>query len=185
MKKVRFILIIVMFLIVVSLFLYKENSFTLALVSNEFNVKDIDTIYHGFNNNDDEFKVLKTSTKKGNLALIVLTKNKLGIWYLSQTRQNENKGVVNIGWFGDGGVKRYEYSENPTFFNETHIVYYGKNAISLIKFLPNQIPQNVAFSVRQAGKVYCIHLLARDKSDVLNSIKIEELLIKNNCISRK
>jgi len=185
MKKTFKVLLLILGLILICFFIYKGNSFSFALANAGFNVSDIDTLEHGFDNNNKEFKVIKTSTGKEKVVLAIMTKNKLGIWSISLIHKNENNGVVSIGWFGDGGVKRYEQTENPIFFNETHIVYYGTNAIKLIELLPDQLPDNVTVSVSQAGEIFSIHLLTRGDSDILNSINVVDLLIQNKCISNK
>ncbi|MCX7842999.1 MAG: hypothetical protein N2489_07995 [Clostridia bacterium] len=183
MKKVYIILPILLVIILICFFIYRENSFSFALIKSGFKTSDIDIIEHGFDNNKDEFKVLKTSTDKEKVVLVKMTKSNLGIWSVSDIQKDANKGVVSIAWFGDGGVKRYEPTENPIFFTETHYVYYGTNASKLIEFFPNQIPENVTLSVQQAGKIFCIHLLSRGDPEQLSKIDIVKLLIKNKCIA--
>ena len=183
MKKVYVIFPVLLAIILICFFIYQANSFSFALIKAGFRSGDSDIIYHGFDNNNDEYKIVKTSTDKEKVILLIMTKNNMDIWSVSKIRKNDHNGVVSIGWFGDGGAKWYEYTDNPIFFTETHVVYYGTNATKLIEFLPDQIPENVTLSVRQAGKIFCIHVLTRDRPERLEKIDVVELLIKNKCIT--
>lgn len=183
MRKLRNIGFIVIALIILGFILYWGFSFQIALVQSGYRIGDIEVLEHSFDTKDNEFKVIKTSSDKEKISLVIIKKNRIGIWSISQTRKDNNKGIVSIAWFGDGGAKRYSESENPIFYDESHFIYYGTNATKLIEFLPEQIPEDVTVSVNQAGNVYCVHLVSRGKSDIIGNIDVEALLKKNDMIS--
>lgn len=185
MKKLYFITAtLLIFALIISLIIWHE-SYSLALIREGLNPKDVFTIEHSFDSNKKEFKVIKTSSKDNKNKLAILTKNNLGMWNISSTSEDarETPSLIRIGWIRGAGARRYEYSENASFENEWHIAYYGNNATKLIEFLPGQIPENVTVNIRQAGKEFWIHMVSFAEPNALNNVDIDEILVKNQCIS--
>ncbi len=117
--------------------------------------------------------------------MAIITKNNLGFWTITSKsgKVAANPNLISIGWIRGGGAKRFIYTENAEFENEWHIAYYGNKATKLIYFLPGQIPENVTVNIQQAGELFWIHIITFANPDVLNSIDIQTLLIKNQCIT--
>ena len=166
-----------------SLIIIRANSFQISLHRQGLGNQNVDIIDHGFDNNKDEFKVIKTISNDNEIVLALMIKNKMGFWNISSIKASTtDSNLVTIGWVISGGAKRFVYTENAIFEQEWHLVYCGNNAKKLIEFFPGQIPENITVNIQQAGEEYCIHIISFAEPDVLNSFDVITLLKNNQCI---
>lgn len=184
MKKKYLVLLLILLLGVIAFLGFKLNSFSFSLIRKGYNPNDVDAIEHSFDSNKEEFKVIKTSSKNNEIVLAIITKNSMGFWNVTKTTEatSVSPNMASIAWIRGGGAKRFAHTSNAIFEHEWHYVYYGTNAISLIEFLPGQIPENVTVNIQQAGEQFLIHFITFAEPDVLNSINVETLLKDNKCI---
>lgn len=184
MKKIHIVILAILILVFVYITITKE-SFSIALWRAGFSSSNIQTLARSFDDNGNEIKVIKTSSKKHDIVLVYLVKNKFGFWKVGYFTTSSSNKLAVIGWMKWSAIRRFKLDEDPLFEAENHRIYYGNNAIKRIEFLPGQIPENVAVSIWQAGKEYYIHLVCFEtgKDSPLNSIDIYSLLLKNKCIA--
>ncbi|MBZ4646474.1 MAG: hypothetical protein PWR27_1432 [Petroclostridium sp.] len=184
MKKSHIILLLVLIFAVIGFFVLQSCSFSLALVRAGLNIGDVEDIEHSYDSVMKEFKVIKTSSKKHEIVLALVTKDSMGFWEVKKTSEatSVRPNLVGIAWIRSAGAKRFTHTENAIFENEWHYVYYGTNAAKLIEFIPGQIPCNVTVNIRQAGQKFWIHLISFSEPDVISNINIEALLKENKCI---
>lgn len=165
MRKVYLLIIIL-----ITLILYKINSFYIAILRNGFNPTNIKILKTGTNINKTEFKIVLIKSKN-NPVLVMMEKNKFGLWEVMYTSPdmkclNNKKEVTNqpigICWFTPG-LKLENNKSEPIIL--TNYLYYGNNAIKSIKFLPNQIPKNIDIYVEQEGNEYVIYATTKETID--------------------
>jgi hypothetical protein len=152
-----------------------------------FDPRDVRTIERSFDSNQQEFRVIKTSSKDREIVLAILTRDGLGFWTVTSVsgEAQADPHLESIGWIRGGGVRRFSHSEDPDFSHEWNLVYYGNNAIQHILFRPGQLPENVAVNIQQAGEEYLIHIISFADPEVLNSIDIPALLEENHSIAQE
>ncbi|SFQ47435.1 hypothetical protein [Caldicoprobacter faecalis] len=189
MKKVYIIVIFILVTGIIVFNIFRINSFSLAIKKAGFNPHDIIPLESDFDANGNEIKIIKTSSNRQEIVLVYMVKNKMGFWsvgywspYQYPDEESQETQPVCIGWMKPAGVKWYYINGNKTFETEWHLLYYGNNAIKLIEFLPDQIPDNVAVNIQQAGNEYSIHLIHFGAPDVLNNINMRSILLEAKCI---
>lgn len=156
---------------------FSINSLSIALKSKGYSHEYILVLERGFNDNGNEFRIVKTS--KGNdLVLVYVEKNNMGFWTAAFTGGISSPGtnLVSIGWMKNAGIRRYEADDDPSFSNEWHKLYYGDNAIKLVSIMPEQLPPGVALNIQQTGSDFSIHFISFEKPDVLEQIDVYYLL---------
>jgi len=184
MKKIHLVILAILILVFVFITITK-GSFSITLWRAGFSSANIQTLARSFDDNGNEIKIIKTNSKKNDIVLVYLVKNKFGFWKVGYFTPSSSNKLAVIGWMRWSAVRRFKADEDPLFEAEYHKIYYGNNAIKRIEFLPGQIPENVAVSIWQAGKEYYIHLICFGTGDAspLNSINIHSLLLKNKCLA--
>lgn len=184
MKKPLIIILAAAALLVTALSAAWAKNFYITLLISGYSTSDVKIIDTSHNENDKEFKVIKTSSKDKSDALAILTKNSLGIWSITQKQENiESRPITTIGWVNKGEVKRYTFKDGGVIENEWNIVYCGNNAIKLIQFNPGQIPENVTVNIQQNGSSYLIHLISFADSNTVSKFDVPAILTDNGCLS--
>ena len=148
-----------------------------ALAEAGLSADDILVLERGFNANDREYSVVKTS-KDGYLALAYLEKNPFGLWTVTNTTGGtpNEAHLVSIGWINNAGIRRFKVNEAPSFTHEWHILYYGDQAIQRIAIDANKLPPGIAVKIQQAESDFSIHLITYEAPEVLNQVDIPALL---------
>jgi hypothetical protein len=149
-----------------------------------YDTEGINIFEHSYDSNNDEFMVVSTRYKNSDITIVHLTKNKWGFWKIKNSQKNKDieTDVLSYKWLIHAGAKQFNYELNPYFEKELHVLYYGTNALKLVKFKPGEIPENVTINIQQAGNVYYIHLISFADLELLNSIDIPEILLENAII---
>lgn len=185
-KKYKTLALIIILLVIVVFFIIRANSFVFALKNEGLTTGDIHTVEeHDYDANGREFKVVQTTSKSGELALALLTKNQFGFWSVTQcdvATADKQRDSVRIGWIQDGGAKRFTHTENAIFEQEWHLAYCGANAIKRIEIFPEQMPANVTVNIQQDGELYWIHVISFAEGEVLNDFDLMTILEENGCI---
>ncbi|WP_139906133.1 hypothetical protein [Clostridium thermarum] len=173
----------ILFIAIIALII-RANSFSIALRMAGLNSNYVRIIEHDFGTNDEEFKVIETSSKDSKITLSIVTKNRLGFWKVSSFRGDDtvDPHFTSIAWIKGGGSKRFSSTEDSVFENEWHYAYCGDNAIKEIKFLPGQIPENVTVNIQQGGSKFWIHVISFADPGVLNRFDVKAILEENKCI---
>lgn len=128
------------------------------------------------------FSVFQVYSDDGKIALIYAKRDSLGFWHLSGIDDyKEEKGYASLVWSKGAGIRRFSFTDNPVFEWEWHFVYCGNNAIKEIVIEPDQIPENCAVNIQQAGEFYLIHIVTFAENP--ESIEIGEILTDNGCIA--
>ncbi|ACM61294.1 hypothetical protein B0S90_2552 [Caldicellulosiruptor bescii] len=184
MKKIHLVILAILILVFVFITIIK-GSFSITLWRAGFSSANIQTLARSFDDNGNEIKIIKTNSKRSDIVLVYLVKNKFGFWKVGYFTPSSSNKLAVIGWMRWSAVRRFKADEDHLFEAEYHKIYYGNNAIKRIEFLPGQIPENVAVSIWQAGKEYYIHLICFGTGDAspLNSIDIHSLSLKNKCLA--
>ncbi len=143
-----------------------------------------DELFAGFDNNDDRNLVLRVHSDAQPLALATATQNKAGFWALTPhtTDAESDSHQVACGWMRSDGWRQPDLTRDPTFGNEWHLFYCGDNATGPVAFLPGQLPEGVAASIRQSGSDFSIHLVSFGEPEVLNEVDMQALLLAAGCI---
>jgi len=186
MKKPVIIIIAVVAFILTALTTAWAKNFYITLLIAGYNTSDVMIIDTNHDENNKEFKVIKTSSKDDSNVLAILTRNSFGIWNITQKQEKiDNKTINTIGWVNKGELKRFSFKDGGTIENEWNIVYCGNNALKLIEFKPGQIPENVTVNIQQNGATYLIHIISFSSSEPLNNFDVPFLLTENGSISTK
>ncbi|WP_039767798.1 hypothetical protein [Caldicellulosiruptor sp. F32] len=90
MKKSHIILLLILIFAVIGFFVLQSCSFSLALVRAGLNMGDVEDIEHSYDSVMKEFKVIKTSSKKHEIVLALVTKDSMGFWEVKKTSVNVN-----------------------------------------------------------------------------------------------
>ncbi|WP_163193569.1 hypothetical protein [Clostridium thermarum] len=178
------IAIVAIILIGIAFLIIRANSFSIALRRAGLNPNYVRTIEHDFGTNDEEFKVIETSSKDSKITLAIVTKNKLGFWKVSSFRGDDrvDPHFTSIAWVKGGGFKRFSPTGGTVIEHEWHYAYCGDNAIKEIEFLPGQIPENVTVNIQQGDSKFLVHVISFAEPEVLNGFDVKALLEENKCI---
>ena len=149
------------------------GSFKLALFLSGLNA-DYAEIDSGIDANDRHIKILLVYSEDSPIWAY-MQKNTLGIWSVSYT------GKGSIGWMKPAGIKRFSATDNPLFETESHVYYYGNDAIMLIDSGKLALPPNTIVNVQQTAKEYWIHITAFVEGDF--SVDIRQILLDAGFIS--
>jgi len=186
MKKPVIIIIAVVAFVLTALTTAWVINFYITLFISGYNTSEVMVIDTNHDENNKEFKVIKTISKDGTNVLVILTKNTFGIWSITQKQEKiDDYTMTTIGWVNKGELKRYSFKEGGTIENEWNIVYCGNNAQKLIEFSPGQIPENTTVNIQQNASSYMIHIISFSSSAPLNNFNVPYLLTENGCISIK
>lgn len=184
MKKPVIIIVAIVALLLTALSTAWAKNFYITLLFEGYKTSDIQIIDNSYDENNIEYKVIKTSSKDHEVVLAILTKNALGIWNITQSQEStEDAALTTIGWVTKGEIKRFSYKDGSTIENEWNLVYCGNNATKLIEFKTGQIPENVTVNIQQNAASYLIHVISFAESDTLNNFDVPSLLIENQCIT--
>lgn len=99
-----------------------------------------------------------------------MQKNALGLWSVVYAAKES------IGWMKPAWIRRFSVTDNPVFEFESHIYYYGNDAIKLIDSSKLDLPQNAAVNVQQAGEKYWVHIVTFVGDDASFSVNVHQLL---------
>jgi len=176
MKKV-YIVSLICISAAVAFIVFSINSLSIALKSKGYSHEYVLVLERGFNDNGNEFRIVKTS-KGDDFVLVCVEKNNMGFWTVAFTGGISSPGthLVSIGWMKNAGIRRYEVDDTPSFSNEWHKLYYGDNAIKLISITPKQLPSGVALNIQQTGSDFSLHFISFEKPEVLEHIDVYYLL---------
>ncbi len=164
--KRKYVMIGVLVLVAILLgtfFLVRANSQDIALSSAGVDTsKDLYAVEELTLTQDGKvFRVLQGTLKDGKLALIELTRSKLGFWQVKHIdAQETEEAIVGIGWMKKAARARFDATIKPEFHIELHQVYCGSNAVKQIDVNALTLPQNVTLEVYQVGELYVAHLTA-------------------------
>ena len=184
MKKSHIFLLSAIILLIVCVYIARPLSFTLSLKLSGFNTSSYKELEHSYDRVLGEFKVIQTETKNGQLAIVLMKKNKYGFWNVSNSNKaiDSKSNFIQLAFMRSAGIKRYEAIQNGIIEHEWNYLYCGTNALKLIEFKSGQIPENVTVNIRQAGNKYWIRLTTYTDPDILGDLDLERLLKENNCI---
>lgn len=186
MSKRKVIVVCIAAVVLSLIGLIYGNSLKLALYCEGLDTKNIHYIErYSEDHSGKAYSVLQTTTKKGDIALVRIEKNDMGLWSVMDkniTYMNDPYRWVSIGWMVRAGSKRFDLTGdlNPQW--EWHFVYYGTNAVENIEILSTQIPGNITVNIQQRGNQYWIHIISFANSGVLNEFDIMRLLEENGCV---
>lgn len=182
-KRNTMISLIVIFLL---LFLFiRSQSFSLALFFKGYHKGSIQYFDQTYDANEDEMKVLTSTSNDKNIIILHMTKSKLGFWQERRSIdvKDPSTGISSYQWVHPAGSRRYPFGLNGQFEWETHSLYCGSNAVKLIEFKPGQLPENVTVNVQQAGELYFIHLISYADLNIINDLDIPNILLDNGNIA--
>lgn len=183
-SKVPFALCIVAILILITLCLYKSNSFYFSIKQIGSNPKGVKVLRTGTNMNNNEFRIIAMETKNKNIVLAMAEKNKFGFWKILYTspdvkliENNIIKQPIEIGWCTPLLQTNGVYVKPKI---QIHLLYYGKNAIKPIKFSENQIPSNMKVEIEQTGSEYAIYITSEESVNIdMRKILIDSKFIED------
>lgn len=186
MKKSVIIIIAIVVLLLSGITTAWANNFYITLLLKGYDTSKVQIVDASYNDDGKEFKVIRTSSKKDDTVLAILTKNIFGLWSITEKQENnEDSSISTIGWVKEGEMKRYSFKDGGTIENEWNIIYSGNNATSLIALKPEQIPDNVTVNIQQNGKYYLIHVVTYSDSNTLSKFDVPKILLDNQCISEE
>ena len=129
-----------------------------------------------------QFSFFQTTTNKGEPVLVQAERTKLGFWKIvKEERLSENKHFIDLSWVDFAGTRRYTEKENAIREKEWHFVYCGDDAIKAIELYPEQLPENAAVNIQQAGEVYLIHIVVYGEGEF--SLGVRTALEENGCVT--
>ena len=99
---------------------------------------------------------------------------------MKEERLSENKRFIDLSWVDFAGIRRYSEKENEIREKEWHFVYCGDDAIKAIELHPEQLPENAAVNIQQAGEVYLIHIVIYGEGEF--SLGVRAALEENGCV---
>lgn len=186
MKKPAIIIIAIAAILLTGLTTAWAKNFYITLILAGYKPTSIQVIDTSNDENEKEFKVIKTRTNKNKDTLAILTKNALGIWKISETQENTEDSLMStIGWVKKGELKRFSFKDGGNIENEWNVVYTGNNAAKLIYFNPGQLPENITVNIQQNGTSYLIHVISFADSDILSKFNVSAILEENGCLTTK
>ena len=184
MKRKYFFLLFSVVLLIVCFFIARRLSFTISLHRSGFTTSDYEEIEHNYDRILGEFKVIQTETKNGQLAIVLMKKDKLGFWNVDYSNKaiDSKSNFIEFSFIRNTSIKRYDAMENGIIEHEWNYIYFGTDAIQSIRFKPEQIPENIIFNIDQFHNKYCIHLTTYSDPDIIGDLDVEKILVENNCI---
>ncbi len=180
---VSFLLLLLALIFITFLIVY-HNSFRISLSKAGVSEKYIQYIHTGINDSGNEYRVVFQSLSDNSVKVLLLTKNNIGIWQVTDevVGPNSNSEHTTMGWMRFASFRRFDVEDQVRLDSEVHKVYVGKNAIKQIEIPLDLLPPNVSANVFQAGPVYVIHFVSYGEADALNGIDIFDLLRQTDCI---
>ena len=178
--------IVFIFFLLMTFFILQANSLSIALSSsnitydNPRQIVELDTL-----TGEKDFKVLQSTTKDGELALVQLERNWLGFWEVINVNTPKNDAgqtYVSTAWVKGAGTQRYTATDIPEFVYEWHHVYCGNDALKRIHFSEGSLPQNITVNIQQIGEFYIIHTISFADPSELGSFSIPTYLKENGFI---
>ena len=182
LKPVVYILVAVLIILV---FLW-HNSFSLMLRVNGLNAgkRDLTCLMEldeSRSIGSKGEKIFQTTTKDGELALGVATKNKLGIWRIQLLKvTTQESRFIGMTWFESSDIRQFENKDGGRE-KGWHFVYCGDDAIDLVQLHEEQLPENTAVKIRQANEFYLIYLVTYGE-DPDYSFDVHGALEENGCV---
>jgi len=180
-KWIKPVIILTVVVLTVLLLLW-VNSFSLMLYGAGLNRDGVIYVLEQKEiNNGLEVKMLQTTTKDGELALVWAQKNKLGIWQIENMESTtEEIRFLDMSWMEPSVMRRYSEKEIGIRERGWHFVFCGDDAIKLVELYPEQLPENAAVNIQQAGEFYLIHVVVYDDDGFL--IEVRAALEENGCV---
>ena len=146
-------------------FVLQANSLSISLSNSNINsnnireIAQLDVLLKGGN----AFKVIQSTTKEGELALVQLEKNWLGFWEVTKIntpKTDAGQTYTSTVWVKSAGTQRYTSTDIPEFAYEWHHVYCGNDALKWICFPEDTLPENMTVNIQQIGEFYIIHTIS-------------------------
>ena len=179
-KKITLIIIAAAVVLICAFFALRAGSFHIALQTKGFDTEVVVIDQGDKEYSRRKYKVVQTTEDGDNggkrPVILQLSKDFLGFWQIDNRSAPVGSGepqVVEFAWFGDGSTGNVN---TPMVI---HTACYGTNAVKEIEFLPGQIPENVAVSIRQEGERYWIHITSSGDFAFVNNLW--ENLMKTGC----
>ena len=185
-KNIVILCVVILSCILITFFILQANSFTIALncsnieSANLREIVELDTL-----TDDKPFKVIQSTTKSGELALVQLEKNWLGFWEVTKVntpKTDAGQSYTSTAWVKGAGTQRYTATDIPKFVNEWHYVYCGNDALKWIQFPEGSLPQNITVNIQQIGEFYIIHTISFADPADLGGFSIPGYLKENGFI---
>lgn len=168
--------------VLVVLFLLWANSFSLMLHGAGLSRDGVIYLLEQKERNSDvEVKLFQTTTYGGELALVRAQKNKLGIWRIeNMEKTTEKMRFIDMGWMEASVMRRYSEKEIGIRERGWHFVFCGDDAIKLVELYPEQLPENAAVNIQQAGEFYLIYVVVYGDDGF--SLDVRAALEENGCV---
>lgn len=136
----------------------------------------------GVDANDRPFKVMQSRTESGGYALLILHKNRWGMWTVDQERYGEAGDFLAVGWMTP--LPGAFYGDDSDLGFAYHNLYFGSDAKRLIALKSEALPRGVAVEVVQDGAEYAVHALCYRDPEALNGFDVHQLLLDNDFIAQ-
>ena len=173
-------------ILVIGFFVLQHFSEDLALIFNGISLEDtqvVSTTIPDYEKEGTYKKLIWYRPLREQPALVLLEKNLLGFWYIS--------GMYVVGAEDDYDPTFFTWLETEvntyggahSFCTTAHVVFAGSNAIKLIEFPQDALPEESVALVRQYGNDYLIHIVAALKNGTHYVWNISEILEENGFIS--
>ena len=183
-KQIRNLSLLLILVMVTALILY-HLSFNIALSKSGMDRKHIQYIDTGIANGGREYRAVFQNLSDEGVKLLYLTKNKLGIWRVTDQAAETEYGFASMGWMRTASLRSYAVGDQTRWDWEVHTVCAGRNAVRQIEISPELLPPNVAVNVFQAGTAYVIHFVSYGEVETLNRIPIMDILKEYTGIAEK
>lgn len=175
MKKISIGIVSVILVLLIILY---HNNYAIVLSSHGVSTELTDIIDFGVDPNGNEYRAIGTFRADGSVSLAYCVKGTAGIWTVplladSNTRKTD---FVQIGWFDLITANRFDIFDSPLVIFESHEVYAGNNALKLITFSKEELPDSVSVTIRQSGSAFVLHFVSSGETDALTEMNITDLL---------
>lgn len=164
--------------ILVLLIILYHNNYSIILSSHGISTDLTDIIDFGVDPNGNEYRAIETFRADGSFSLAYCVKGDVGIWtvpFLADSN-TQKTDLVQIGWLGFTTANRFDISDSPLVIFEDHQVYAGNNALKLITFSREELPDSVSVTIRQSGSAFVLHFVSYGEADTLTEMRIPDLL---------
>lgn len=129
----------------------------------------------------EAFQVILSEDRQGNPALAILTRNKLGFWYVSRkaVADPQTNPVVQLSWTG---LVSFGYNDIRL---EQCELYRGVNAQTDIFLHPDQIPPNISVHINhfKGSNEYWLLVTRNEVDGETYDFDVLSALKENGCIS--
>jgi len=182
----RFLLVFLVLVFIAILIIY-HSSFKIALSKADVKERNVNYIDTGIDDNGHEYRVVFHYTHDNMVKILLLTKDSLGIWHVTDEAvgpDSADTGYVTMGWMRFASIRRYDVNDQARFDSEVHKVYGGNSATKQIEIPLDLLPPNVSANVFQSGTMYVIHFVSYGDADTLDQFYFSDFLDKIDCIQQ-